>query len=42
MSYSNLVKNGQPKDVLEEDDVVANYKLNINSVKIVKNEDTFK
>jgi zinc protease len=42
MTYSNLVKSGQPKDVLAEDDVVANYKLNINSVKIVKNEDTFK
>lgn len=42
MSYSNLVKSGQPKEVLQEDDVVAKYKLNIKSVKIVKSEETFK
>ncbi len=42
MSYSNLVKSGQPKDVLQEDDLVAKYKLNVKSVKIVKSEDTFK
>ena len=42
MSYSNLVKSGLPKEVLEEDDEVAKYKLNVKSVKIVKSEDTFK
>lgn len=41
MSYSNLVKSGLPKEVLEEDDEVAKYKLNIKSVKIVKSGDTF-
>lgn len=42
MSYSNLVKSGQPKEILEEDDIVAKYKLNVKSVKIIKSEDTFK
>ena len=42
MSYSNIVKSGLPKEVLEEDDIVANYKLNIKSVKIVDSADTFK
>jgi len=42
MSYSNLVKSGLPKEVLDEDDEVAKYKLNVKSVKIVKSEDTFK
>jgi zinc protease len=42
MSYSNFVKSGLPKEVLAEDDIVANYKLNIKSVKIVDSKDTFK
>jgi zinc protease len=42
MSYSNLVKNGQPKEILQEDEVVAKYKLNVKSVKVVKSEETFK
>lgn len=42
MSYSNLVKEGMSKDVLAEDDEIANYKLNVNSVTIVDNKDTFK
>ncbi len=42
MSYSNLVKSGLPADVLAEDDEVANYKLNVKSVKVVKSADTFK
>lgn len=42
MSYSNLVKSGQPKEILEEDGIVAKYKLNVKSVKIIKSEDTFK
>lgn len=42
MSYSNLVKSGLPKEVLDEDDEVANYKLNIKSVKIVPTAETFK
>jgi len=42
MSYSNIVKAGLPKEVLAEDVVVANYKLNINEVKIINSADTFK
>jgi zinc protease len=42
MSYSNLVKVGLPKSVLEEDEQIANYKLNVKSVKIVNSKDTFK
>jgi zinc protease len=42
MSYSNLVKEGLPKEVLAEDEQVANYKLNVTDVKIVDNKDTFK
>ncbi|WP_439880000.1 M16 family metallopeptidase [Pontibacter sp. MBLB2868] len=42
MSYSNLVKEGLPKEVLAEDDVIANYKLNVKDVKIIDSKDTFK
>jgi zinc protease len=42
MSYSNLVKSGLPKTVLDEDDVVANYPLNVKKVTIVDSKDTFK
>ena len=42
MSYSNLVKENLPKEILAEDEEVAKYKLNINSVKIVNSGDTFK
>ncbi len=42
MSYSNLVKENLPKEITTEDKEVANYKLNVNSVKIVNSEDTFK
>lgn len=42
MSYSNIVKAGLPKEVLTEDDTVANYKLNVNDVKIINSADTFK
>jgi zinc protease len=42
MAYSNAVKAGLPKSVLEEDDVVANYKLNVKQVTIVDSKDTFK
>ena len=41
MSYSNLVKSGLPPEILAEDEEVANYKLNIKSVKIIKSADTF-
>ncbi|HLP14750.1 MAG TPA: pitrilysin family protein [Bacteroidota bacterium] len=42
MSYSNSVKAGLPKSVLDEDDVVASYKLNVKNVRIVDSKDTFK
>lgn len=42
MSYSNLVKEGLPKEVLAEDEQVANYKLNVKNVSIVDSKDTFK
>lgn len=41
MSYSNLVKEGLPLEVLNEDDIVANYRLNIKSVSIINSKDTF-
>ena len=41
MSYSNLVKSGLPADVLAEDEVVANYPLNVKKVTIVDSADTF-
>ena len=41
MSYSNLVKEGLPDEVLQEDDEVAVYPLNVTSVKIVPSAETF-
>ena len=41
MSYSNLVKSGLPEEVLAEDEVVANYQLNVKKVTIVESADTF-
>jgi len=42
MSYSNQVKAGLPNEVLIEDDVTANFKLNVKSIEIVDSKDTFK
>lgn len=42
MSYSNLVKEGLPKAILDEDDEIAKYKLKVREVKIVDTKDTFK
>lgn len=41
MSYSNLVKSGLPAEILAEDEVVANYPLNVKKVTIVNSADTF-
>jgi len=41
MSYSNLVKAGLPEDIIQKDEAVANYKLNVKNVKIVNSADTF-
>ena len=42
MSYSNLIKEGLPKELLKEDDEIAKYPLNVKSVKIIDNKETFK
>jgi zinc protease len=42
MSYSNLVKEGLPKEVLKEDDEIAKFPLNVKSVRIIDNKETFK
>jgi len=42
MSYSNLVKAGLPKEILAEDEEVANFKLNVKNVTIINTEETFK
>jgi len=42
MSYSNLVKEGLPKAIVEEDAEIGNYKLNVKGVRIVHSKDTFK
>ena len=41
MSYSDNLKATLPKTILEEDDVVAKYPLEVREVKVVKIEDTF-
>ncbi|MDB5221878.1 MAG: peptidase [Chitinophagaceae bacterium] len=42
MSYSNLVREGLPKAVVDEDAEIAKYKLNVKKVKVVDTKDTFK
>ncbi len=42
MSYSNLVKEGLPKTITDEDEKIARYKLNVKGVKIVESHETFK
>lgn len=42
MSYSNLVSAGLPKTVVQEDEKIATFPLNVKSVKIVSSKDTFK
>jgi zinc protease len=42
MSYSNIVKENLPEEILAEDAKVANYKLNVNSVEIISSEEMFK
>jgi len=42
MSYSNMVKAGLPKSVLNEDDAAAAFHLNVREVNIINSEDTFK
>lgn len=42
MSYSNFVKSGLPKEVTDEDDEVAGFKLNVKNVSVIKSEATFK
>ena len=42
MSYSDFIKAGLPEEVLKEDEVVADFKMNVKSVKIVNSEEMFK
>ncbi len=42
MSYSNIVKEGLPEEVLQQDEAAANYKLNVKDVKVIDSKDTFK
>ncbi len=41
MSYSNALKATLPKAILEEDEVVAQYPVEIREVKVVNSDDTF-
>jgi zinc protease len=41
MSYSSQVAAGLSDEIKDEDKLVANYQLNVKSVKIVPSEDTF-
>lgn len=41
MSYSNLVKEGLPKEILDEDKEVSTYKLNIKEVKVIDSDKMF-
>lgn len=42
MTYSNLVKAGLSEDILSEDAVTENFKLNVKNVSVVDSKDTFK
>ncbi len=42
MTYSNLVKAGLLKSVLDEDEIVSTFKLNVKNVTLVDSKDTFK
>ena len=42
MSYSNTVKEGLPKSILDEDKEVEAFPMKVNSVKIIDSADTFK
>lgn len=41
MSYSNTLKGTLPKEILDEDEVVANYPLEVREVKVVNSDETF-
>lgn len=42
MSYSDLVKEGMPEEVLREDAAAAEYELNVKNIEIINSLDTFK
>ena len=41
MSYSNALKATLPKEILEEDDIVAKYPIEVREVKVVGSDSTF-
>jgi len=42
MSYSDIVREGLPGDVIREDKLVENYPLDVNSVEIIDSSETFR
>ncbi len=42
MSYSNSLRESLPPELLEEDDAVARFPLNVKSVRVVDSNDTFR
>jgi len=42
MSYSNLVREGLPEEVIQEDKEVSIFPLNVKSVKIIDSQETFR
>lgn len=42
MSYSNIVKEGLPEEILKQDAAAAEYNLNVKEVKVIDSKDTFK
>lgn len=42
MSYSNIVKEGLPEEVLQQDEKAAVFPLNVKEVRIIDSKDTFK
>lgn len=42
MSYSNLVREGLPDEVIQEDREISSYPLNVKSVKIIDSQETFR
>lgn len=42
MSYSNIVKEGLPEKVLQQDEAAATFQLNVKGVRVIDSKDTFK
>ncbi len=42
MSYSNVVKEGMPEEVLKQDEKASTFPMNVKSVKVIDSKNTFK